>query len=69
MSDWIKCSERLPDVGDEVLIRMPVCGSFNIEGGKYKGDGQFYGAWCSTRGRDCAYRVSHWMPLPDQPKD
>jgi hypothetical protein len=68
MAEWVKCSDRLPDIGDDVLIMIPVCGSFNIEGGKYKGLGQFYGAWCSTHGVDRAYKVSHWMPMPEPPK-
>jgi len=69
MSEWIKCSDRLPKVGAEVLIRVPVCSSFNIEGAEYIGEGQFYGAWCSTRGRDCTYKVSHWMPKPQEPEE
>jgi hypothetical protein len=67
MSEWISVNERLPAVGQDVLILIPVCGRYNIEGGTYKGDGQFYGAWCSTRGKDCAYGVSHWMTAPGEP--
>lgn len=67
--EWIKCSDGYPNIGDEVLIRIPACGYHNIENGKYKGYGQFIGAWCDSRGEGCAYRVSHWMPLPEPPAE
>lgn len=63
---WIKCSERYPEVGQEVLIRIPVCEKFNIENGKYEGDGRFLGAWFDTRGKGRPYKVTHWMPLPPE---
>lgn len=59
---WIPISERLPEVGDLCLIRIPVCGHFEVEGAKYKGDGDWLGAWCGTRGRNQTYKVSHWLP-------
>lgn len=68
MSDWIKCGDKLPEIGEHVLIAIPVCGHFEIEGAKYKGDGQFYGAWCSTRGEGCCYKVTHWMKSMEMPK-
>jgi len=65
---WIKCSDRMPDIGDGVLIRIPVCDHFNIENAKYQGEGKFLGAWCSMRGAGCAYKVTEWMPLPAAPE-
>ena len=63
MSDnWISVDEEMPEIGNEVLIRIPVAGYFNIENAKYKGEGVFIGAWCSNRGKDCGYTVSHWQP-------
>lgn len=64
---WIPVSERLPEIGQECLIRIPVCGSHNIEGAKYVGEGDFHGAWCVTHGSSRAYKVSHWMPRPAAP--
>ncbi|WP_338561799.1 DUF551 domain-containing protein [Erwinia sp. E_sp_B04_7] len=64
---WVKCGVDYPKVGEDVLIRIPVCESFNIESGKYIGDGLFLGAWFDTRGKGKAYDVSHWMPLPAAP--
>lgn len=66
MSHWIKCSEQLPGIGVEVLIRIPVCGHWNVEGGSYRGDGVWYGAWCSTRGKDKCYKVLEWAPMPEE---
>lgn len=65
MSEWISVDDRLPVIGQDVLIKIPVCGHHNIEGGKYRGDGVFYGAWCSRRGKGETYGVSHWMPVPE----
>jgi hypothetical protein len=54
----------LPEIVEKVLIEIPVCGTFNVESGKYIGDGEFYGAWCTRRGRGRDYTVSRWMPRP-----
>lgn len=62
--EWIKCADRLPPVGVEVLIRIPVCGRFNVEGGSYQGDGKWYGAWCATHGNGKCYKVTQWAPMP-----
>lgn len=65
--EWIKCSDDYPDIGQEVLILIPVCNKFNIENGKYEGNGQFLGAWFDTRGKGRPYKVTHWMPRPFNP--
>lgn len=67
MSQWIKCSDRLPEIGVEVLLRIPVCGSFNVEGGSYRGDGVWFGAWCGTHGAGKSYKVTQWAPAPEEP--
>lgn len=67
--EWVKCSERMPKMGEKVLIRIPVSEHFNIENGRYKGDGVFIGAWFDSRGNGCAYKVTHWMPLPEPPSE
>jgi hypothetical protein len=69
MSEWISIKNKMPELDDECLIRIPVCGRFNIENGKYAGAGLWHGAWCDTRGRGMAYRVSHWMPRPAEPTE
>lgn len=59
---WINIEEQLPKIGQECLIEIPVCERFNVESGKYKGNGVWVGAWCSERGNGCCYKVSRWMP-------
>ena len=48
---WIKCSERMPDVGEQVLIRISCSEHFNIENGRYKGDGLWVGCWFNVYGK------------------
>jgi hypothetical protein len=69
MSKWISVDDEMPELGQKVLVRIPVCKSFEIEGGEYRGDGKFLGAWCNCRGRSSHYQVSHWMPCPEMPED
>jgi hypothetical protein len=68
MSHWIKCSDQLPEVGVECLLRIPVCGHWNVEGGKYMGDGRWRGAWCATHGEGKSYKVFQWAEIPQEPK-
>lgn len=67
MGTWIKCSERLPEVGAEVLIRIPVCGHWNVELGYYRGGGVWYGGWCSSHGVGHCYKVTQWADTPQEP--
>ncbi|HHU4043652.1 TPA: DUF551 domain-containing protein [Citrobacter freundii] len=67
---WIKCSELMPDVGDQVLIRISCNEHFNIENARYNGDGLWVGCWFATFGKkDSPYQVAHWMPLPPPPTE
>lgn len=65
MSSWTGIEDGMPEIGQKVLIEIPVCGHFNIENGEYIGGGVFYGAWCSKRGNGECYKVSRWMPIPE----
>lgn len=64
---WVSVDDQLPEIGQECLIEIPVCGKFNLENGKYKGEGIWVGAWCDFRGKGCNYKVNRWMPLPSKP--
>lgn len=55
MSEWISVEDRLPDIGDRVLIFT----SHVIEAFRYE-DRSF-----NRFGVDC--KPSHWMPLPEPP--
>lgn len=61
---WISVDDKLPEIGQQCLIEIQVCDNFNIENGKYKGNGVWVGAWCDSRGNGCPYKVTRWMPRP-----
>jgi len=60
---WIKCSEKTPEDREEVLQYCPtdftIIGGFRLEGGAPKGISLGYLRSNST----------HWMSLPDEPKE
>lgn len=75
MTNWIKCSERLPEIGEDILIWVrwsivPCVGWLNP-----------YGEWMSNKDfvgcdGDCVVEtdiiqsdVTHWMPLPPAPEE
>lgn len=64
-NQWIRVEDKLPNIGDYSLILMEV--DQNIERGKYLGDGDWRGNWFSRKGRNCTYKVTHWMPMPELP--
>ncbi|WKZ94053.1 DUF551 domain-containing protein [Chimaeribacter arupi] len=78
MSEWIKCSERMPDED------IPVIGGFNGWDGKFEydcyarstkaADEGWIWCKCDDFGRgdwwaDDDYPLTHWMPLPEPPED
>lgn len=77
MSDWIKCSDRLPDedvivIGSGFLYGKP-------ENGRYVeptilAEGEFHGLITDEDGEvvadfDGTMDPTHWQPLPSPPKD
>ena len=70
--EWIKCSERMPEVGVKVIFfpnnDEPIHGEWNGV------------AWTQDVSWSCAYddggidnlvtiKVTHWMPLPQLPTE
>jgi len=68
MSEWIKCSTRLPEISEDVLMRVSCASYFNIEQGSYLGEGRWLNCWLSSRNENL-YPVTHWQPLPSSPKE
>lgn len=70
--DWISVKDRLPPMYHMVLItgKNSAGGSFGVIKGSHDGDkGQWYrddiGQYVDSRGDT----VTHWMPLPEPPKE
>jgi hypothetical protein len=66
---WISVDDRLPDVDQDVLL---LTGSGIIEGSITNGDWNFITLDCHGHGCGCCRgdsdEVSHWQPLPSEPK-
>lgn len=62
---WIKCSDRLPEEGQHVLIFDKIIYNkiYEKEYGFYDGSLNYY---CPV---GLIKNASHWMPLPQHPKD
>lgn len=62
--EWIKCSDRMPDDEQEVIVYDAIRGK--VQSGMIYFDGEFVDF------NEYYYRVSsptHWQPLPPPPAD
>lgn len=62
MSGWIKCSDRMPEDMADVLV---------TDGEEVKSmwwNGDEWDSWVSKYSID-SWDVTHWMPLPEPPKE
>ena len=67
MGEWIKCSERMPEEGEAVLVYDDLR---QVHEGYYLRYGD-YVSWV-IHSYDSSYydeaNVTHWMPLPEPPE-
>lgn len=70
-SAWVPVSERLPEIGDEVLVYRPQSTRAKVTSMvrliPYEGSLKFY--WDAPRGGATTIpeHVTHWMPHPEPP--
>jgi len=63
MGEWIKCSERMPDDFEDVLVSD----GGNVEVMWRDCDG-FWDCWAPRNSNISEANVTHWMPLPEPPE-
>ncbi len=71
MSEWISVKDRLPEIGKQVLAYGLEPTNLHDEGLSFKtAIYDKYGQWTSDHFCESSYvEVTHWMPLPERPKD
>ena len=69
MTEWIKCSERLPNRGDHVIYYDYLDNSVNCGYMSYITDSRrrWYSLDARDESKDCD--VTHWAELPEPPND
>lgn len=70
MSEWISVKERLPEKKQDVLMYF---NSGNMAVGWWHDEDEHITFWCAYTDdgfyTDCDYIPTHWMPLPESPKE
>ena len=70
MAEWISVKDRLPERNKLVLVRAVS----TARGGNITFVGAYDGFWflqtaADTIGLTIQYDITHWMPLPEPPKE
>lgn len=53
---WIPVTERLPNIGEKVIT---YCKGYGVKENFRSGDGTWW----------VGFKITHWMPLPEPPKE
>lgn len=68
-SAWIACSERMPDEGEVVAV-LTLCGQrFTAWPTHWRGASSGFAQWTFPSTDMDGVTVTHWMPLPETPKE
>lgn len=65
MSQWIKCSERIPPVNVAVLV----CVNDVVQKNVFCWDGEAWCDWYDEYDELAQDIFTHWMPLPEPPQE
>lgn len=65
MSEWIKCSDRLPENGIPCLVFAP---EYDVDGYSIATYTNGRKKWTDNHFTFITEYVTHWMPLPEPPK-
>ncbi len=69
MSEWIKCSERLPDRDQGVVAVLSVDGDILTAWASYWGGARTdFACWSFPHSEDDGTVIAHWTPLPEPPQ-
>lgn len=70
---WISVEDRLPEIGDKIIAYGDFWGEIHDFQGKHVGSGEWVkGCYVDIKADAyyChIYNVTHWMPLPEPPKE
>ena len=64
MGEWISVNDRLPDHAHKVLVAAK-----EPSGVRQITVSMFTGHCFNMTGRRAHWKVTHWMPLPEKPKE
>lgn len=66
MSEWISVKERLPEIGEPILLWPNTVGKVGY--GCYFGTKGDWVHWCDWEDHTEPFEPSHWMLLPELPQ-
>ena len=64
MTDWIKLDDKEPDIGKKYLVAGNVATYHGCSVARYAGEGVFFMHGCRR-----VPNPTHWMELPELPKE
>lgn len=71
--EWVKCSDKLPEDGVEVLVYTPITKSITVAYLTYDHDDNpivYFIIDFDENDQNISLKdITHWMPLPEKPKD